>query len=250
VPERTVHELMLAGLEAIRAAMPAALCAYVHAVAGEAPQLIMAAPEMSEIDPTEAFNLFAAFRDVLHDDHDGDDLAIGEYLACALTTRGARSRGLHIVGRRGARLDMAEREIFKRLARGLGEAAHVLETGRARQRLSLRAPIRVSVDLVEGRARAEVAIPLEDEIRTGFGESNLSGRAVVEAVIDAMDASIKQVDTSLGDVGQERAVLVLLDGSAGRRALGASLVDDETDLLHATATAAMDAAAKLAAREH
>lgn len=240
---------MLAGLEAIRAAMPVALCAYVHAVTGEAPQLFMVSPQLSEIDPTEAFNLFAAFRDVMHDDHDGDDLTIGEYVACAVTSRGQRSRGLHIVGRRGTRLDMAERETFRRLARGLGQAAHVLEGGRAKQRMSLRAPIRVSVDIVEGRARAEVAIPLEDEIRTGVGESNLSDRAIVEAVIDAMDASIKQVDTTFSDIGAERAAIVLLEDALGRRALGSNLVSEETDLLHATACAAMEAASKLDPRE-
>ena len=152
---------------------------------------------------------------------------------------------MHVAGRKGSRLDAAERETFTRLARGVGKAVHVLQSSLAKQRLSPTAPIRVSVDVLEGRAHAEVAIPLQDEIRTGVGDAGTSSRAVVHAVIDAMDASIKLVDTTAGDIGGDRAVLVLMEDGVGRRSLGNGLIDDDTDVLHATASAAMEAAVRL-----
>ncbi|HEV2686639.1 MAG TPA: hypothetical protein VGW79_08370, partial [Actinomycetota bacterium] len=86
-------------------------------------------------------------------------------------------------------------------------------------------------------------------IRTGTGEAPTAPRAVALAVIDAVDASLKLRDTAEGDIGGERAVLVLLMDSADRPALGATLIDQTaSDALRATASAALDAALRLSSR--
>ncbi len=242
------QDLIDAGLEALRAAMPLALCAYVHRADDDAPHLTLATPRMDEIEPDEAFAIFAALREAVDGDHTGGDIQVDSFASAAVTTRGPRSRGLHVIGRRAAPLDDAERALFRRLATGLGNALHILESAQARARLSPTEPIRVSVDITGRVARAEVAIPIGDELRTGLGESNHSQRAVAVAVCDAIEASLKIIEAGSGDVADERAALVLVEDEFGRRSIGSGLVADDRDLLQATASAAMDAAQRLIAR--
>jgi hypothetical protein len=239
-------DLIYAGLEALQAALPVGLCAYVHKRLDEAPSLFMVSPSMAETDPNEAFALFSELREAVDTAAEGQDVALGGFLATLMSTRGPRSRGLHVVGRRTARLDVGERAIFERLARGIGTAVHVLESARARSSMTAGQPLRVSVDLLEGRARAEVVLAMpDDELRTGAAESSSAGRAVVSAVLDAVDTSLKVVETTEGSIGGERAMLVLLTDQLERTALGAALVARDGDALQATASATLDAARRL-----
>jgi hypothetical protein len=247
-----VQDVVYAGLEAMRAAVPLDLCAYLHATDDQGPQLFLGAPDLASIDPTEAFNLFTALRDALHDPHEGDEtMLLGGYLAIALSSEGTLSRGLHVVGRRETPFEPEERIVIGRLAEALGRLVHSVEQPHAttQPRTNAGAPIRVAVEMLSDRARAEVSAPFGDEIRTGTGEAPTAPRAVALAVIDAVDASLKLRDTAEGDIGGERAVLVLLTDVVERSALGATLIDQtSSDALRATASAALDAALRLSSR--
>src|SRR3954466_2491171 len=60
-----VQRVAYAGLDALRAALPLDLCAYLHTAADAGPQLYLRAPDLSRLDATDAFNLFGALRDTL-----------------------------------------------------------------------------------------------------------------------------------------------------------------------------------------
>ena len=80
-----VQDIVYAGLEAIGAAVPLDLCAYLHATDDQGPQLFLGAPDLASIEPTEAFSLFTALRDALQDPHEGDEtMLLGGYLAIAI----------------------------------------------------------------------------------------------------------------------------------------------------------------------
>lgn len=247
-----VQDVVYTGLEAMRAAVPLDLCAYLHATDDQGPQLFLGAPDLASIDPTDAFSLFTALRDALQDPHEGDEtMLLGGYLAIAVSSEGPLSRGLHVVGRHETPFEPEERAVVARLAGALGRLVHSVEQphGTAQPRTAAGAPIRVAVEMLSDRARAEVSAPFGDEIRTGTGEAPTAPRAVALAVIDAVDASLKLRDTAEGDIGGERAVLVLLTDGSERPALGATLIDQtSSDALRATASAALDAALRLSSR--
>lgn len=241
-----IQDLVYSGLEALGAAMSLDLCAYLHAAGDLGPQLYLSRPSLAEMDATEAFNLFSALRDTLEDEHEGDEIILlGGYLALAVTTRGRFSRGLHVIGRRDRSLEDAETTMAVKLCRSFGRAAHTLEGAPDRPRPTP-TPARVAVELVGDLTRAEVAIPLGGEIRTGTAEAPSAPRAVALAVIDAVDQSLKLGEAIEGEIGTERAVLVLLSDERGRSVLGSALCGAGSDPLQATAAAALDAASRLA----
>jgi len=240
-----IQELVYGGLEAISTVMPLDFCAYLHAAGDLGPQLYLARPTLAEMDATEAFNLFTALRDTLLDDHDGDEtILLGGYLAVAVSTRGRYSRGLHVIGRRDVSLDEAERELAVKLCRSFGRTAHALEDSTDHPK-PVPGPVRVAVELLGDLTRAEVAVPIAGEIRTGQAEAPSAPRAVALAVIDAVDQSLKLGEAIEGEIASERAVLVLLADERGRSALGAALCGAGADPLQATATAAIEAASRL-----
>jgi hypothetical protein len=247
-----LQEIVYAGLEAMRAAVPLDVCAYLHAAEDQGPQLFLGFPDLASIDSTEAFSLFSALRDALHDPHEGDEtMLLGGYLAVCVSSEGPLSRGLHVVGRKETPFEDPEREVIARLSRAIGAVGHSLEQPHpttARGEVA-GAPIRVAVEMLSDRARAEVSAPFGDEIRTGTGEAATAPRAVALAVIDAVDASLKLRDTVEGEIANERVVLVLLSDQAEIVSLGASLIDQAaSDALRATATAALEAAVRLTSR--
>jgi hypothetical protein len=229
----------------LASAVPLDLCAYLHAAGDLGPQLYLTSPTLAEMDATEAFNLFSALRDALEDEHEGDEtILLGGYLALAVTTRGRASRGLHVVGRRERALEDAERELAVKVCRAFGRAAHAVEAAAGRPRPR---PARVSVEIAGEATRAEVAVPVGGEVRAGSAEAASAPRAVALAVVDAVDRSLKLAEAVEGEIGSERAVLVLLADERGRSALGAALCAAGADPLQATAAAALDAAARLGA---
>ncbi len=242
-----IQELVYSGLDAICSVIPIDLCAYLHAAGDLGPQLYLSRPTLAEMDATEAFNLFSALRDTLQDEHEGDEtLLLGGYLALAVSTRGRYSQGLHVIARRDVPLDEHEREIASKLCRSFGRAAHTLEIAPDRPRKAP-GPVRVTVEMLGEMSRAEVAVPIGGEIRTGTAEASYAPRAVALAVIDAVDQSLKLGEAIEGEIASERAVLVLLGDERGRSALGAALCGAGADPLQATATATIDAASRLGA---
>jgi hypothetical protein len=244
-----IQDIVYAGLEALRAAVRLDLCAYLHATEDQGPQLFLGTPDLASIDPTEAFALFSALRDALEDAHEGDEtMLLGGYLAVVLSSDGPRSRGLHVVGRKETPFEDGERATVTALSKAVGAIVHAMERPESIEAVQMTAgaPIRVAVEMLQDRARAEVAAPFGDEIRTGSAEAASAPRAVALAVVDAVDASLKLRDTIEGDIGGERAVLVLLSDATERVELGSALIDRETsDALRATASATLQAAQRL-----
>jgi hypothetical protein len=151
-----VQDVVYTGLEAMRAAVPLDLCAYLHATEDQGPQLFLGAPDLASIDPTDAFSLFTALRDALQDPHEGDEtMLLGGYLAIAVSTEGPVSRGLHVVGRHETPFEPEERAIIARLAGALGRLIHSVEQPQAapQPRPTAGAPIRVAVEMLSDRAR-------------------------------------------------------------------------------------------------
>jgi len=245
-----IQDIVYAGLEALKAALTVDLCAYLHATEEQGPQLFLGSPDLATIDAAEAFALFSALRDALEDNHEGDEtMLLGGFLAVAVSSHGDWSRGLHVVGRRELPFEEAERETIQKLTRSVGAIVHSLErpgVAPAPTAANIGEPIRVAVEMLQGRARAEVAAPFGDEIRVGTAEAQTPARAVALAVIDAVDTSLKLRDTGEGDIGGERAVLVLLSDERDRLALGCSLIEHATsDPLRASAMATLEAAQRL-----
>lgn len=236
-----VQEIVYAGLDLLRATMPLDLCAYVHASADFGPQLFLRAPDLSSMKPTEAFTLFARLRDVLEGRQEADALHIGDYVASAIVTQGPRSRGLHVIGRRGEALAEEERAVVARACRAVGTVCHALED--SGDRGDSTGVDRVTVEAAEGRTRAEAAIRIAGDARTGTGEAGEPLRAVALAVVAACDDSLKLAEAGDGEVGGERVVLVLLANDRGESAVGAALSGQ--DPLRATAAATLEAATRL-----
>jgi hypothetical protein len=239
------QELIYAGLDAIRAALLVDLCAYLFEARDQGPQLFMVAPDLGSIQPTEAFNLFTALRDAMQSEQADDDLDLAGYTARGLPTAGQGSRGLYVIGRRGTGFDEAEREQFSRLAGAVARVARTVEEMPGRTADKTDVPIRVAIEMSGGIVRAEVAAPFGEELRTGTGESTSPQGAVAEAVIDAVDATLKLLETAEAHVGGDRIVAVIMEDQYGRRDVGAALVTDQRDPLQATAVASLGLARRL-----
>lgn len=252
MPERdaalVLQDLIYGGLELLKTAAGADLCAYLHTSDDHGPQLYLAAPELGATDPAEAFTLFTALRDALDDDHEGDEaFLISSYVAVAITTAGPGSRGLHVVGRLDEPLEPDARETVARMARAIGALVHAWQAPPQPAQMA-QAPgriQRVAVETADGRAHAEVTAAVGDELRTGVGEAPSAAHAVAQAVLELLGRDLKLADASDGDIGGERVALVLVIDGLERRAVGSGLVTETTDLLRATAHATLEAALRL-----
>jgi len=240
-----VQQVAYAGLDALRAALPLDLCAYLHTTADAGPQLYLRAPDLSTLDATEAFNLFSALRDTLdNQETEGAATQVSGFHSFTVVTTGVRSRGLFVVGRRDLPLNPDEEEIVTALCRAVGAVGHVLDD--AGVEADDPTPVRVAVEVRDGQARADVLVSRSGEMRIGQGEATSPIVAVAIATLDAVDRSLKLAHSSEDEIGEERAVLVLVRDDTGVTAVGSALSGN--DALQATASAALQAADRLIAR--
>ena len=246
-----VQTIVYAGLEALRAAVPLDLAAYLHETPDQGPQLFLGAPTLADIDPTAAFNLFAALRGGLGSQRDGEELDVPGYRAIAITTGGAVSKGVHVLGRRASAPTPDERAGLVRLAHTFAALGHSVEqappgaapaNGDGLRRI---APVRVVVETVPGGAEATVTIDIDGRPVTQTAHASGTARAVATAAVACVDPSLKVVEAGEEQIGGARAVLALIAATDGRQMLGTSLIDDQTDSLRATSIAALDAAERL-----
>lgn len=248
-----VQRIVYAGLEALRAVAPLDLAAYLHEAPDQGPQLFLGSPTLADIEPTAAFNLFAALRDGLGADRDGDDLDVPGFRAIAITTSGPVSRGVHVIGRRDAPLQSFERETLVRLVRTFAGLGHSVEEAPASVREAavpapaVLIPVRVVVETVSGGAQATVAVQTPNGTVTQTAQAAGTSRAVASAAVACLDPSLKVVEAGEEQIAGAHAVLVLVSATDGRQMLGSALVDEQTDTLRAAATAALEAAARLSA---
>ena len=240
-----VQQVAYAGLDALRAALPLDLCAYLHTTADAGPQLYLRAPDLSAMDATEAFNLFSALRDTLdNQETEGATTQVGGFQSFTVVTSGVRSRGLFVVGRNEYALDPDEQETVTALCRAIGAVGHALDDAALAE--ADPTPVRVAVEVRGGQARADVLVSRSGEMRIGQGEAPSPIVAVALATLDAVDRSLKLAHSSEDEIGSERAVLVLVRDDTGHNALGSAL--SGTDALQATASAALQAADRLLQR--
>lgn len=237
-----IGDIAYAGLDALRALLPLELCAYLHAGAALGPQLYLRAPDLSSMDATSAFDLFSALRDALGGEPGTRRLSVAGFEAVAVLTAGPASRGLFVVGRRGAPLEEPEAYSVGELCRAVGTAAHAVEA--ATQPAVEGGALKVNVEVAEGTARAEVVLPAPGGLRRGSGTGPSPAEAVARAALDALDPTCKLAAVTEDEVGGERLMVVLVRDTLDRTAVGAALVGG--DALQATARAAVDAAAHLA----
>jgi hypothetical protein len=235
-----IQDLIYAGLDALLAAMPLDLCAYLHLAEGAGPQLYLRTPQLSAMDANECFALFGSLRDAL-DANSAEDgpLDLRGFHGHGMNTRGRRSRGLHVVGRRDEALDDRESALASRIAHAMGAATHALEA------LGPPPPeptLRLSVEVVEGGPQADISLEGGGEPRTGRGTAESPFEAVALAVLDAFDGGFDLLYAGLQEAGGERVALVIIDGRGLGRALGSALGQDP---LQATAAAALEAVSRL-----
>jgi hypothetical protein len=235
-----IQDVIYAGLDALLAAMPLDLCAYLHLAEGTGPQLYLRTPDLSSMDANECFALFGALRDALDaNEQDDTPLDVRGFHALAINTPGSRSRGLHVVGRRSGALADPEQTLAGRLGRALGTATHALE---AVGPTAGEPALRLSVEVVEGGPQADIAVDTGGSTRTGRGTAESPFEAVALAVLDAFNGDYRLIHAGLQDAGRERVALVIVENAEHERGLGSSLGQDP---LQATAAAALEAVNRL-----
>ena len=237
-----VQRVVYAGLDALGSVLALDLCACVHLSDGFGPQLYLRAPDLQDLDPSDAFTLFTALRDLLEEATPAaGSVNIAGYTGVAQFTAGPRSRSLSVAGRRVGTFDPHEEQVALALCRALGTATHALEE--ANDADAILGSIRIGVEVADGLARAEVSVPTGATRSSGHGEAASSTVAVAQAALAAVDPGLRLGSATDDEIDGERAVLVLVRDGDGRAALGAAICG--RDPLHATACAAIEAATRL-----
>jgi len=244
VTERALvlQRVVYAGLDALRLVLAPDLCACLHEVKGESPQLYLRSPDLSTLSATEAFTLFGGLRDLLAaTDVDASGGSVAGYTTVARATSGDASRAVWAVGRWDGAFDAYEQEVADELIKAAGAVAHALDDAAAPDEAT--GPIRISLDSQGDRVHAEVWIPVAGAVHSATGDGPSPTTAVAQATLATVNPALK-----LGSVGEdvidgERAVLVLVRDVAGTAGLGCALCGE--DVLRAVAVAALRAARAL-----
>jgi hypothetical protein len=237
-----LQELIYSCLDEVRRAVPLDLCAYLHAGEGHAPQLYLRAPELSELDPAEAFDLFTAMRDLLDQGrYDAVVAHVAGFSGIAVPSRNETSYGLFLLGRRGAELDDEEQARAAALARVVGSMLHRI--ARAQPVKVDEEPTQLSVEVVDGVAEADVRVQLGGEVREGHGEAPSSALAVARAVVAAAGGDVTVGSPGDVKVDGDRVVVVVASNGEGVKAVGA--VMQGADHLQAVAAATLAAVRSL-----
>ena len=235
-----IQDVIYAGLDALLAAMPLELCAYLHLAEGAGPQLYLRTPDLSSMDANECFALFGALRDALEaNEQDDSPLDVRGFHAFTMNTPGTRSRGLHVVGRRAGALDEHERNLAGRISHAMSAATHSLEAiGPPAEEPTLR----LSVEVVDGGPQADISLEAGGQTRSGRGSAESPFEAVALAVLDAFSEDYELAHAGLQEAGGERVALVIVQSPGAGRGLGSALGQDP---LQATAAAALEAVRRL-----
>ena len=120
-------EVVQHGLDALCAAVPLDLCGYVHVSDGTGPRVAMRTPEPGSVDPAQVFDLVTAMTPLVARAPIEAPIRAGGCVGLAVATAGPRSRGVHLIGRRGHGLSRGHRRMAVLLARAFGGLCHRLE---------------------------------------------------------------------------------------------------------------------------
>jgi hypothetical protein len=238
--ELVVQTLAYAALDTLRYAIPLDLCAYLHVVDGDGPQLYLRAPDLSSMTAPQAFDVFTALRDTLgpndgEDESDGQRVRIGRYDSVAVRSSGARSRSVFVVGREDSPLDDTEIALIDDMCAAMSLATHTVEdTGQAP------APVlsAIGVRIDDGMARAELTFTLPTGLTaSGAADAPATTDAVALAVLEALAPGRKLGEVTEGLVSGERVMIALVRDDEGRAAIGTAVVANDPLRAAALATA-------------
>ena len=237
-PELRVQRLAYAALDALRIAMPLDLCAYLHVIAGDGPQLYLRTPDLASMTATAAFDLFGALRDTIVAD-DQPTTRVAGFNAIAVRTFAPSSTGVFVVGRRDGTFTDAEADVVRSLCSTIGEACHTLETSATPSQPAELASVSIRVD--NGAAHADVIVELAGVRARGHGSASRTTEAVALAALDAVGDAWKLGDVTEGLVGGEQVAIALVRDDDDTVRLGAALVSG--DPVRAAAMAVLAATA-------
>jgi hypothetical protein len=132
--EPLLREVVDGCLDALRAAVPVDLCAYLHWPEGFGAQLHLGVPTLADLDAGSAFDLLDGLRGLaeMRPPGPGPDVMAG-FLVTTLHSHGEHSRGLFVAGRRKHALHESERAVIVPICRAMALAVHALETAMRRQ---------------------------------------------------------------------------------------------------------------------
>lgn len=242
-----VQDLAYAALDALRATEAVDLCAYLHILDGDGPQLYLRAPDLSSMTAAQAFDVFTALRDAVDtaEEAAATRCRIGRFDAVAVRTVGGRSSGVFFVGRDDVPLPDDRLPTIESVCRALGEACQLVEEAapvdRAGRAGVASQVVRVDVTVSDGTVEATVVVDGGDGEREGRGRAPATLEAVALAALDAMAPDVKLAGVADADVAGERLVAVLLRMVDERTLLGSALAGG--DPVRATAAATLDALA-------
>lgn len=240
-----VQDLAYAALDALRATEAVDLCAYLHILDGEGPQLYLRAPDLASMTAAQAFDVFTALRDAVDTAESGTATRcrIGRFDAVAVRSVGERSSGVFFVGRDDEPLADDRIPTIESVCRALGEACQLVEEASPAGGATLvrRAVNRVDVSVSDGTVEATVAVAADGGEYEGRGRAPATLEAVALAALDAVAPGVKLGGVADADVAGERVVAVLLRTEDDRMLLGSALA--EGDPVQATAAATLGALA-------
>jgi len=231
----SVQSVAYAGLDALLAAMPLDLCAYLHVGEQLGPQLYLRQPTLADLDPPDAFRLFSTLRDLLDERPQVDvRTQIDVFDASVAVSNGPHSHGLWAGGRRDGLLDEGA-DTCARVGRAIMTVCHAAESMAATT--SPPVVMHVGVDTRRDTTRAEVEIDVSGRSITGNGAGTTPVVAVATATIDALAPSSKLIAADEDTIDDQRVVLVLVRDDQGHSTVGSALVS--RDALGAAAQATL-----------
>lgn len=237
-----VQDLAYAALDALRATEAVDLCAYLHILDGDGPQLYLRAPDLASMTAAQAFDVFTDLRDAVEQApaEAATRCRIGRFDAVAVRSVGERSSGVFFVGREGEPLAEERLATVESVCRALGEACQLVEEAAPEGATGAPWPItRVDVSVSDGTVEATVVVVDDAGEREGRGRAPATLEAVANAALDAAAPDVKLGGVADADVAGERLVAVLLRTADDRTLLGSALADG--DPVRATAVATFDA---------
>jgi hypothetical protein len=234
-----LQRVVYAGLDSLRLVLAPDLCACLHAVKGQNPQLYLRSPDLATLSATEAFTLFSGLRDLLDTPNVGESgRSIAGYTTVARATSGESSRAVWAVGRWDGAFDAYEEEVADELIKAAGAVGHALDDAATFEEAS--GSIRISIDSQGDRVHAEVWVPVAGSLRSATSDGPSPTTAVAQATLATVNPALKLASVAEDVIDGERAVLVLVRDVGGQSGLGCALCGE--DLLRAVALATLRAA--------
>ncbi len=239
--QRLLDRLVNAGFDLLQDGNNLGICAYLHVPHAGDPLLFLRTPSLDSLTPTRAFRLMHGIAQATNMTSDESSFECDHLQARGIRTHGPASDGLHVVARSRGRFDSGSAQIVGEICRSFGELAHQVQGSSSHSSPTSRLVVtRGPEDTL-----VEVVVSDGPVSHIGRGRASDPPTAVSHAMIDAIGAGYRHIETRILPVDGHRAVLVVLRDPIGELRLGVTMATD--DILQAAANAA--ARAILSGRE-